>query len=62
MRQISQQARAIVWLNPEPTTYWSQGDSKMDAYSRFCHVAKSCNSLGELERIIEDVLRAYLPK
>jgi uncharacterized protein with von Willebrand factor type A (vWA) domain len=62
MRQISGQARAVVWLNPEPTTYWSQGDSRMDAYSRFCHVAKSCNTLAGLERIIDEVLRAYLPK
>ncbi len=62
MRAIGERARAVVWLNPEPETYWSQGDSKMDAYRRFCHVAKSCNTLAGLERIIEDVLRAYLPR
>jgi hypothetical protein len=62
MRMISERARAVVWLNPEPETYWNQGDSKMDAYRRFCHVARSCNTLAGLERIIEDVLRAYLPR
>jgi hypothetical protein len=51
----------VIWLNPEPLTYWGQGDSKMDAYRRFCHVAKSCNTLEQLERIIEDVLRTYTP-
>jgi len=62
MRCISDQARAVVWLNPEPETYWNQGDSKMDAYRRFCQVAKTCNTLAQLERIIEDVLRTYLPR
>jgi uncharacterized protein with von Willebrand factor type A (vWA) domain len=62
MRAISERARSVIWLNPEPSTYWGQGDSKMDAYGRFCTVAKPCNTLDELERIIEDVLRKHLPK
>ncbi|HEY5288980.1 MAG TPA: VWA domain-containing protein [Caulobacteraceae bacterium] len=62
MRRLSDQTRSIIWLNPEPVTYWGQGDSKMDAYARFCRVAKTCNTLKSLERIIEDVLRTYLPR
>lgn len=31
----------------------------MHRYQRFTHVAKPCNTLGQLERIIEDVLRTY---
>ena len=62
MRRVSEGSRAVVWLNPEPETYWNQGDSKMADYARFCHVAKSCNTLKQLERIIEDVLRTYLPR
>jgi hypothetical protein len=62
MRRLSEQARSIVWLNPEPQAYWGQGDSKMDAYARFCRVAKTCNTLEGLERIIEDVLRTHLPR
>jgi hypothetical protein len=30
-------------------------------YERFTHVAKTRNTLGQLERIIEDVLRTYVP-
>jgi uncharacterized protein with von Willebrand factor type A (vWA) domain len=60
MRAMSQRARAVIWLNPEPATYWGQGDSKMDAYARFCAVAKTCNCLDDLERIIADVLRTYV--
>ncbi len=62
MRRINERARAVIWLNPEPETYWGQGDSKMDAYQRFCHVAKTCNSLRQLESIIDRVLSTYLPK
>jgi uncharacterized protein with von Willebrand factor type A (vWA) domain len=62
IRRIEQRSRAVIWLNPEPETYWGQGDSKMDAYRRFCHVAKTCNTLEQLERIIEDVLRTYAPR
>ncbi|MGH6957757.1 MAG: VWA domain-containing protein, partial [Caulobacteraceae bacterium] len=62
MRHIAHRARAVIWLNPEPETYWGQGDSRMDQYKRFCHVAKVCNTLNQLERIIEDVLRAYMPR
>jgi len=61
MRLIQQRARAVIWLNPEPESYWGQGDSVMYRYQRFTHVAKTCNTLGQLERIIEDVLRTYVP-
>ena len=59
MQLIQQRARAVIWLNPEPESYWAQGDSVMHRYQRFTHVAKPCNTLGQLERIIEDVLRTY---
>ncbi|QUD87983.1 VWA domain-containing protein [Phenylobacterium montanum] len=62
MRQIHKRARAVIWLNPEPESFWSRGDSEMERYRRFCHVAKTCNTLNELERIIDDVLRTYLPR
>ena len=61
MQLIQQRSRAVIWLNPEPESYWSQGDSVMYRYERFCHVAKQCNTLAQLERIIEDVLRTYVP-
>jgi len=62
MATIQKRARSVIWLNPEPESYWSQGDSVMYRYERFCHVAKTCNTLGQLERIIEDVLRTYVPR
>ena len=62
MRAINERARAVIWLNPEPESFWTRGDSEMERYMRFCHVAKTCNTLSGLERIIEDVLRTYLPR
>jgi hypothetical protein len=61
MKQIHDRSRSVIWLNPEPESYWAQGDSVMYRYARFCHVAKHCNTLGQLERIVEDVLRTYVP-
>ena len=61
MHQIQQRSRAVIWLNPEPESYWAQGESVMYRYERFCHVAKHCNTLAQLERIVEDVLRTYVP-
>jgi uncharacterized protein with von Willebrand factor type A (vWA) domain len=61
MKQIHDRSRSVIWLNPEPESYWAQGDSVMYRYERFCHVAKSCNTLAQLERIVEDVLRTYVP-
>ena len=62
MRAISERARAVIWLNPEPESLWTRGDSEMERYKRFCTVAKPCATLNELERIIDDVLRTYMPK
>jgi hypothetical protein len=62
MNLIHQRSRAVIWLNPEPESYWGQGDSVMDRYARYCHVAKTCNTLAGLERVIEDVLRTYIPR
>jgi uncharacterized protein with von Willebrand factor type A (vWA) domain len=61
MREIHDRSRAVIWLNPEPESYWGQGDSVMNRYARFCHVAKQCGTLEQLERIIDDVLRSYVP-
>ncbi|MDP3175486.1 MAG: VWA domain-containing protein [Phenylobacterium sp.] len=62
MQMIQQRSRAVIWLNPEDESRWGSGDSVMHRYARFCHVAKTCNSLGQLERIVEDVLRSYSPR
>ena len=61
MQLIQKRSRAVIWLNPEDESRWGVGDSVMQRYARFCHVARTCNSLDQLERIIEEVLRSYSP-
>ena len=58
MQWLNQRSRRIVWLNPEPTTYWGIGDSEMLRYRPYCHVARTCRTLKDLERVIDVILRS----
>ena len=58
MKQIYERARRVIWLNPEPLSSWGTGDSEMPAYQPYCHVAKTCNTVKQLERIIDDLMRS----
>lgn len=59
MRLLSDRAKAVIWLNPEPESFWGQGDSEMPRYRPFCQVAKTCNTVMQLEHIIDDILKSY---
>ncbi len=59
MRQIHDRSKSVIWLNPEPEPFWGTGDSEMHRYRTFCHVAKTCSTVQDLERIIDDVMKTY---
>ena len=59
MRQIHDRSKSVIWLNPEPEPFWGTGDSEMLRYRTFCHVAKTCSTVQDLERIIDDVMKTY---
>ncbi|NQV61204.1 MAG: VWA domain-containing protein [Alphaproteobacteria bacterium] len=59
MRRLHDRSRAVIWLNPEPETFWGTGDSEMLRYRQFCHVAKTCSTVMHLERVIDDILKSY---
>lgn len=59
MRRLHDRSKSVIWLNPEPETFWGSGDSEMLRYRTFCHIAKTCNTVEDLERIIDDVLKSY---
>jgi len=59
MRQIHDRSKSVIWLNPEPEPFWGTGDSEMHRYRTFCHVAKTCRTVQDLERIIDDVMKTY---
>jgi hypothetical protein len=59
MRRLHDRSRAVIWLNPEPESFWGTGDSEMPRYRQFCHVAKTCSTVMHLERVIDDILKSY---
>lgn len=59
LREISQRAKRLIWLNPEPKTFWGTGDSDMPRYVPSCQLARNCSTVKHLERTIDDMLRAY---
>ena len=58
MQTLHLRAKRVIWLNPEPKTFWNAGDSVMYKYKPYCHIAKTCNTLDHLERMLDDLLKA----
>ena len=58
LEKLFQRAKRVIWLNPEPRTFWGAGDSEMLRYLPYCHVARVCNTLRHLERAVDDLLAA----
>jgi len=58
VREISERTKRLIWLNPENRTYWGTGDSDMLRYKNYCHLAKVCNSVADLEDVVSDLLEA----
>lgn len=56
-RLIRERSRRIIWLNPEPPTFWGTGDSEMKRYLPYCFLARECSTVNHLERIVDFLLR-----
>lgn len=59
LRQISERAKRVVWLNPEGRMGWGMGDSEMPRYRTFCNVVRQCATAQQLERAIGDIVATY---
>lgn len=57
MRDLHKRARRVVWLNPEPRSFWALGDSEMPRYAPCCHTVRECGTLVQLERAVDNLLR-----
>jgi uncharacterized protein with von Willebrand factor type A (vWA) domain len=55
LRDIAQDARALVWLNPEPMAYWDTGDSAMSHYAKHCTSVHEVRTLRQLEEFVESL-------
>lgn len=58
MQSLYQRSKQVIWLNPESRQAWGTGDSEMLRYLSACHFAAECNSLQQLERVIDQLLRS----
>jgi uncharacterized protein with von Willebrand factor type A (vWA) domain len=53
--EIARSARAVVWLNPEPSNYWDTGDSMMSSYAKHCTSVHEVRTLRQLEQFVEEL-------
>ena len=58
MQSIYARAKQVIWLNPESRKLWGSGDSEMPRYLSTVHFAAECNSLQQLEKFIDRLLRS----
>lgn len=56
LRRISERAKRVIWLNPEPRYAWGTGDSEMPRYEPFCTFSRQCGTVRQLERVVSDLL------
>jgi uncharacterized protein with von Willebrand factor type A (vWA) domain len=56
LKQIQNRSKRIIWLNPESRSFWGLGDSEMKKYLPFCHLARECNTVNHLERVVDSIL------
>ncbi|MGP1684020.1 MAG: VWA domain-containing protein [Giesbergeria sp.] len=59
MKLLYRRARRIIWLNPEPISFWGTGDSEMHRYAPYCHIARVCNTIKHLENTLDALLRTH---
>jgi len=53
VKSISEKARHVYWLNPEPRSYWNTGDSIVDEYGIHTDGVFECRNLRQLEAFVE---------
>ena len=55
---VARSARAVYWLNPEPTRFWDTGDSVMREYAPSCDGLFEVRTLRHLEAFVEELAMA----
>jgi hypothetical protein len=56
LKKMQERSKRLIWLNPETPSLWGSGDSEMKRYLPFCHVARECNTLNHLEKVMHALL------
>ncbi|HEY3343376.1 MAG TPA: VWA domain-containing protein [Anaerolineaceae bacterium] len=58
VREMAERSKRLIWLNPEGRTAWTTGDSQMLRYKNYCHLARECSSIDDLEHVVSALLEA----
>jgi len=53
---IASRVRQVIWLNPEGRYSWGSGDSEIPRYAPYCATLECCQTLQQLERIVNRLL------
>jgi len=53
--EMAATVRALIWLNPEPRSYWDTGDSVIGRYARHCDSVYEVRNLRQLEAFVGQV-------
>ncbi len=56
LASVRMKARAVYWLNPEPSGYWDTGDSIMTQYGLYCDSVNECRNLRQLQSFVEKLI------
>jgi hypothetical protein len=57
LRWLHERSKRVVWLNPEPPTFWGTGDSEMKRYLPYCFLARECSTVNHLGRVVDFLVR-----
>ena len=57
LKEISERSKRLLWFNPEPPPLWGTGDSEVYRYRPYCNLMREVNTLGHLERVVNDLVR-----
>lgn len=60
LRRIHERARRVLWLNPEPPSFWNSGDSEMQKLGACCDRVEPCRTLRHLERVVSEIARTAI--
>ena len=57
LRGLARRAARVIWLNPEVESLWDTGDSEMQRLGACCTHVRRCNSVRDIERVVDTLLR-----
>src|ERR1035437_2050064 len=55
LADLHYRAKAVYWLNPEPTSYWNSGDSIVSQYAPYCDRVIEGRTLRHLEAFVGEL-------